>query len=276
MKLGLIAGNGRFPFLVLDAARRSGHDVTVIALKSETFPDLEQLAGRAPSAAFHWISIGQLGTCIRLLKDAGVQQAIMAGQVKHTRIFADFMPDPTLLDILVRLKAQNTDSLIAGVAEALRVNAIELLDSTALLQPLLAPEGLLTKRAPYDDEPKDLAFGYTLADAIAGLDIGQAIAVKSAAVIAVEAMEGTDALIARAGQLAGAGVRIIKVAKPNQDMRFDVPVIGVSTIHAMAAIGATTLSIDAGKTLLIDGEDVVKAADEAAIAIVGRAALTRA
>ena len=270
MKLGLIAGNGRFPFLVLEAARRAGHDVTIIALKSETFPELEQLAARQPAAAFHWISIGQLGTCISVLKEAGVKQAIMAGQVKHTRIFADFMPDPTLLDILVRLKAQNTDSLINGVAEALRSNAIDLLDSTAFLQPLLAREGLLTRRAPYDDEQKDLAFGYRLADMIAGVDIGQAIAVKSAAVVAVEAMEGTDALIARAGQLAGAGVRIIKVAKPNQDMRFDVPVVGVSTIRAMAEVGATTLSVDAGKTLLIDGDDIIKAADEAAIAIVGR------
>jgi hypothetical protein len=270
MKLGLIAGNGRFPFLVLEAARRAGRDVTVIALQMETFPELEQLAQREPRAAFHWISIGQLGTCIRVLKDAGIDQAIMAGQVKHTRIFADFMPDATLLDILVRLKAKNTDSLINGVAEALRANAIELLDSTAFLQPLLAREGVLTRRAPYDDEHKDLVFGYRLADAIAGFDIGQAIAVKSAAVIAVEAMEGTDALIARAGQLAGAGVRIIKVAKPNQDMRFDVPVVGVSTIKAMAAIGATTLSVDAGKTLLIDGEEVIRAADEAAIAIVGR------
>src|SRR5215471_21276812 len=243
MKLGLIAGNGRFPFLVLEAARRAGHDVTIIALKSETFPELEQLAAREPSAALHWISIGQLGTCISLLKDAGVKQAIMAGQVKHTRIFADFMPDPTLLDILVRLKAQNTDSLINGVAEALRGNAIDLLDSTAFLQPLLAREGLLTRRAPYDDEQKDLAFGYRLADMIAGVDIGQAIAVKSAAVVAVEAMEGTDALIARAGQLAGAGVRIVKVAKPKQDMRFDVPVVGVSTIDAMATAGATLLSV---------------------------------
>jgi len=270
-KLGLIAGNGRFPFLVLDAARRAGCDVTVIALQSETFPELEEVASREPASAFHWISIGQLGACIRVLKDAGVDQAVMAGQVKHTRIFADFMPDATLLDILVGLKAKNTDSLINGVAEALRANAIELLDSTSFLQPLLAREGVLTKRAPYDDEQKDLAFAYKLADAIAGLDIGQAIAVKSAAVVAVEAMEGTDALIARAGQLAGAGVRIIKVAKPKQDMRFDVPVVGLSTIKAMAAIGATTLSVDAGKTLLIDGEEVIRAADEAAIAIVGRA-----
>jgi len=270
-KLGPIAGNGRFPFLVLEAARRSGRDVTVIALKSETFPELEELANTPPAAAVHWLSIGHLGTCIKVLKDAGVREAVMAGQVKHTRLFADFMPDATLLDILVRLKAKNTDSLINGVAEALRANGIELLDSTAFLAPLLAREGVLTRRAPYDDEQKDLAFAYPIADAIAGMDIGQAIAVKSAAVVAVEAMEGTDALIARAGALAGAGVRIIKVAKPNQDMRFDVPVVGVSTVEAMAAIGATTLSVDAGKTLLIDGDEVIKAADQAAIAIVGRA-----
>jgi len=274
VKLGLIAGNGRFPFLVLDAARGSGHEVTVVALKSETFPELEQVAKREPVAPLHWISIGQLGTCIRVLKDAGVEQAVMAGQVKHTRIFADFMPDATLLDILVRLRAKNTDSLINGVAETLRKNGIELLDSTAFLQPLMAREGVLTRRAPYDDEQRDLAFGYALADTIAGLDIGQAIAVKSAAVVAVEAMEGTDALIARAGALAGAGVRIIKVAKPNQDMRFDVPVVGVSTINAMSAVGATTLSVDAGKTLLIDGDEVISAADQAAIAIVGRATRT--
>src|SRR5204862_5780540 len=167
------------------------------------------------------------------------------------------------------------DSLINGVAEALRKNGIELLDSTTFLQPLMAREGVLTKRAPYDDEQKDLAFGYTLADTIAGLDIGQAIAVKSSAVVAVGAMEGTDALIARAGQLAGAGVRIIKVAKPKQDMRFDVPVVGVSTINAMAAIGATTLSVDAGKTLMMEGDAGIDAADKAAIAIVGRAPSTR-
>lgn len=270
MRLGLIAGNGRFPFLVLDAARGAGHDITVIALKGETFPELADLAARPPAAAVHWISIGQLGKCIKALQDAGVTQAVMAGQVKHTRLFADIMPDATLLDVLVRLRAKNTDSLINGVAEALRKNGIELLDSTAFLAPLLAREGILTRRAPYDDELRDLAYGYTLADAVAGLDIGQTIAVKSSAVVAVEAMEGTDALIARAGSLAGPGVRIIKVAKPNQDMRFDVPVVGVSTVSAMAAIGATTLSVDAGKTLMIDGDEVIKAADKAAIAIVGR------
>ena len=270
MRLGLIAGNGRFPFLVLDAARGAGHDVTVIALKEETFPDLADAAARAPAAPLHWISLGQLGKCINLLKSAGVTRAVMAGQVKHTKLFADIMPDLTLGKVLMRLAAKNTDSLISGVADALAEHGIELIDSTAFLSPLLAREGVITRRAPDEDERRDLEFGYCVADAIARLDIGQTIAVKSAAVVAVEAMEGTDAVIARAGQLAGRGVRIVKVAKPNQDMRFDVPVVGVSTIDAMQAVGATALSVDAGKTLMIDGDAMVKAADAAGISIVGR------
>jgi DUF1009 family protein len=272
MHLGLIAGNGRFPFLVLDAARRAGHEVTVIALKEETFPDLEQTAARPPSAAVHWISLGQLGKCISVLKKAGVSKAVMAGQVKHTKLFADIVPDMTLLGVLMRLKAKNTDALISGVADVLRDNGIELIDSTAFLAPLLAREGVLTRTAPTGDQRADLEFGYHVADTIAALDIGQTIAVKSAAVVAVEAMEGTDAVIARAGALAGSGVRIIKVAKPNQDMRFDVPVIGVSTIEAMKAVGADTLSIDAGRTLMIEGDAIVKAADAAGICVVGRSA----
>ena len=271
MRLGLIAGNGRFPFLVLDAARGAGHEVTVVALEDETFPELADLAARPPAAAFHWISLGQLGTLIRLFKDAGVTQAVMAGQVKHTKLFAVMASaDAALLGVLMRLKTRNTDGLIGGIAEAMRDRGIELQNSTAFLAPLLARQGMLTRRAPDEDEQADLTFGYRIADIIAGLDIGQTIAVKSAAVVAVEAMEGTDALIARAGQLAGAGVRIVKVAKPNQDMRFDVPVVGVSTIEAMKAAGATTLSVDAGKTLMIDGDAIVKAADEAGICIVGR------
>jgi DUF1009 family protein len=272
MRLGLIAGNGRFPFLVLDAARGAGHDVTVVGLKDETFPELADLAARPPTAAFHWISLGQLGTLIALFKDAGVTQAVMAGQVKHTKLFSVMASaDATLLGVLMRLKSKSTNGLIGGIADALRDKGIELLDSTAFLAPLLAREGVLTRRAPDAAEQADLVFGYRIADAIAGLDVGQTIAVKSAAVVAVEAMEGTDALIGRAGQLAGAGVRIVKVAKPNQDMRFDVPVVGVSTIDAMKAAGATVLSVDAGKTLMIDGDAIVKAADEAGICIVGRA-----
>ena len=270
MHVGLIAGNGRFPFLVLDAARGAGHDVTVIAIKEEAFPALAELAARPPAAVVHWVSLGQLGTCVSLLKSAGVTRAVMAGQVKHTKLFADIMPDMTLLGVLMRLKARNTDALISGVADVLREHGIELMDSTTLLEPLMARDGVLTRRPPGDDERADLAFGYRIADTIAGLDVGQTIAVKSAAVVAVEAMEGTDQVIARAGQLAGTGVRIVKVAKPHQDMRFDVPVIGVSTMAAMKAAGATTLSIDAGKTLMIDGEAIIKAADEAGIAIVGR------
>jgi DUF1009 family protein len=270
MKLGLIAGNGRFPFLVLEAARSAGHDVTIIALEGEAFPDLATAAARAPAAAVHWISIGQLGACISLLKKAGVSQAVMAGQVKHTRLFTDIRPDLTALSLITKLKSRNTDAIISAVADVLKDHGITLLDSTAFLAPLLAREGVLTRRAPSSEEQTDLAFGYSIADAIAGLDIGQTIAVKAAAVVAVEAMEGTDAVIARAGQLAGSGVRIVKVAKPKQDMRFDVPVVGVSTIEAMKDAGATILSVDAGKTLMIDGDAIVKAADEADIAIVGR------
>ncbi len=270
MRLGLIAGNGRFPFLVLGAARAAGDAVTIIAIKEEAFPALEELAARPPRADFHWVSLGQLGTWLSLMKEAGVTQAVMAGQVKHTKLFTDIVPDMTALGVLMKLKSRSTDAIIAAVADVLRDHGITVLDSTAYVTPLLAKEGVLTRRAPTGDERVDLDFAYTVADAIAGLDIGQTIAVKSAAVVAVEAMEGTDAVIARAGQLAGSGVRIVKVAKPKQDMRFDVPVVGVATIEAMQATGATLLSVDAGKTLMIDGEAIITAADEAGIAIVGR------
>jgi DUF1009 family protein len=270
MRLGLIAGNGRFPFLVLDAARASGHQVTVIALKDEAFPDLAAVAARPPAADVHWISIGQLGKCISLLKEAGVTQAVMAGQVKHTRLFADIRPDLTALSLITKLKARNTDAIISAVADVLKDHGITLLDSTAFLAPLLAREGVLTRRAPVADEQADLAFGYGVADAIAGLDIGQTIAVKHRAVVAVEAMEGTDEVIARAGHLAGSGVRIVKVAKPKQDMRFDVPVIGLATVHAMRAAGASAISIDAGKTLMFERDQLIASADEAGITIVGR------
>lgn len=270
MRLGLIAGNGKFPFLVLDAARAMGHDVTIIAAREEAFPDLNDAATRG-NAAIHWISIGQLGECIRLLKGAGVTHAVMAGQVKHTRMFAGGgVLDSTFLSVLARLPFRNTDGLIGAVAGVLRDNGIELLDSTALLRPLLAKPGVLTQRAPSGDERKDCEFGYRMADAIADLDIGQTIAVKHQAVVAVEAMEGTDEVIGRAGHLAGPGVRIVKVAKPKQDMRFDVPVIGLATIQAMRAAGASALSIDAGKTLVMDGDAVFASANESGICIIGR------
>ena len=269
MKLGILAGNGRFPFLVLDAARAQGHEVTIIAMKEETFAELNGAAERH-GTQIHWISIGQLGACITLLKNAGVTTAVMAGQVKHTKIFGGVIPDLTFLSVLRKLASRNTDGVIGAVADVLRENGIELIDSTSLLMPLLAKPGVLTKRPPTDEEQRDFEFGYTMADVIAGLDIGQTIAVKHQAVVAVEAMEGTDEVIGRAGHLAGAGVRIVKVAKPAQDMRFDVPVVGFATIQAMRVAGATALSLDAGKTLLLDGDAVVASADEAGITIVGR------
>lgn len=268
-RIGLIAGNGRFPFLALQGARGLGHDVTVVAIKEEAFAELEP-AARAARAEFHWVSLGQLGTCIKILKAAGVSEAVMAGQVKHSRIFSGIFPDLTLLSVITRLRARNTDALISAVADVMRGEGIELLDSTAFLRPLLAAEGTLTERAPDEQERDDIAFGYRMADAVAALDIGQTIAVKDKAVVAVEAMEGTDEVIRRAGQLAGPGVRIVKVAKPKQDMRFDVPVIGTTTIDAMRAAGATALSIDAGLTLVLDGDAVFTTANAASIAIVGR------
>ena len=270
-RIGIIAGNGRFPFLALHGARDLGHDVIVVAVKEEAFPDLEQEAHRA-GAAFHWVSLGQLGKCIKLLKSAGATRAVMAGQVRHVKIFSGIVPDLTLLSVLTRLTSRNTDALISAVADVMRDDGIELLDSTAFLAPLLAREGVLGARPPTGEELADFEFGYRMADAIAALDIGQTIAVRHKAVVAVEAMEGTDEVIARAGTLAGPGVRIVKVAKPGQDMRFDVPVIGLATIRAMRAAGASALSIDAGKTLVLDGEQVFASANEASIAIVGRRA----
>lgn len=271
MKLGLIAGNGRFPFLVLDAARAMGHDVTVVAIKEEASTEIEAAAsGPGPAAPVHWISLGQLGGLLKILKEAGVTRAVMAGQVKHVKIFGGIVPDMTAMSVLMRLKARNTDAIIAAVADVMRDHGVDLIDSTALLQPMLASAGVMTRRTPTEDEQKDLAFGYRMADTIAGLDIGQTIAVKHQAVVAVEAMEGTDETIARAGHLAGPGVAIVKVSKPGQDMRFDVPVVGLATIQAMRRAGATLLSLDAGQTLMFERDTMVSAADDAGIAIVGR------
>lgn len=272
MRIGLIAGNGRFPFLVLDAAKKLGHEVIVIAVREEALPELERAAATEPEAGFHWLSLGELGSCIRILQEAGARHALMAGQVKHVKLFSGIRPDPLLLSILLRLRSRNTDAVIAAVAEALHARGIELLDSTAFLAPLMARAGRLTRREPDEEEASDVEFGYKMADAIAGLDIGQSIAVKSRAVVAVEAMEGTDEMIGRAGRLAGPGFSIVKVAKPKQDMRFDVPVAGLTTIAAMKEAGATALSVDAGRTLLIDGDRMIAAADEAGIAVVGRQA----
>jgi DUF1009 family protein len=269
-RIGLIAGNGRFPFLALQGARSLGHDVTVVAVKEEAFPELER-AARDAGADLHWVSLGHLGKCIKILKEAGVRQAVMAGQVKHASIFSGIIPDLTLLSVLTKLRARNTDALISAVAEVLQGEGIELLNSTAFLEPLLAKSGVLSRRVPTAEELDDLAFGYRMADAVAALDIGQTLVVKDKAVVAVEAMEGTDAVIRRAGEIAGPGTRIVKVAKPKQDMRFDVPVVGVATIETMKAAGATAMSIDAGRTLVVDGEKLFEAADAAGIAVVGRA-----
>jgi UDP-2,3-diacylglucosamine hydrolase len=271
MKLGLIAGNGRFPFLVLDAARSMGYDVVVIAIREEASKDLEAAAAGPPPVPLHWLSVGQISACLQILTEAHVSHAVMAGQVKHTRIFTGLRPDAALFAVMKGLVARNTDSLIGAVVGLLRERGIELIDSTALLAPMLAGEGPLTDRMPTIEERKDLEFGYRMADAIAGLDIGQTIAVKHQAVVAVEAMEGTDEVIGRAGYLAGPGVTIVKVAKPKQDMRFDVPVVGLATIQAMRVAGAAVLSIDAGKTLVFEREDFLASANEAGIAVVGRA-----
>jgi len=269
MKIGLIAGNGRFPFLVLEAARSQGHDVTVIATKEEAFPELNDAAKRI-GADIHWISIGHLGKCISVMKDAGITQAVMAGQVKHTKIFSGIIPDWEMGKVLAKLMSRNTDGLIGAIANVLKDHGIELMNSTTLIQPLMAKAGVFTSRAPTEEEQKDLDFGYRIADQIASMDVGQTIAVKHQAVVAVEAMEGTDEVIARAGHLAGPGVCIIKVAKPKQDMRFDVPVAGFATIQAMRVAGASLLSIDSGKTLLLDQDAVRASANEAKICIVGR------
>jgi DUF1009 family protein len=271
MRLGLIAGNGRFPLLVLEAARQLGHDVTIVAVKEEAGDDLADAAAREPRASLTWLSLGQLSECIETFRAAGVRQAVMAGQVKHVKIFSSIVPDRLLLSVLLRLRSKNTDALISAIADVMRDRGIDLLDSTAFLTPLLAKPGTIAGRAPTAEETADLEFGYRMADAIAGLDIGQTIVVKDLAVVAVEVMEGTDEVIARAGRLAGPGTRVVKVAKPTQDMRFDVPVVGLPTIAAMREAGATTLSVDAGKALILDLEAVRAAAGEAGIAVVGRA-----
>lgn len=275
MRIGLIAGNGRFPFLVLDAARSLGHDVTVIGIREEADPAIAEAAGGAPAADLHWVSLGQLGRCIELLKAAGVSRALMAGQVKHTKLFAGVVPDATLLSVLRRLRARNTDALIAAIAGVLAEHDIELIDSTRFLQPLLARPGTLTRREPTAAERDDLQLGYRAADAVAALDVGQTVVVKDRAVVAVEAMEGTDEAIGRAARLAGPGIRVVKVAKPNQDMRFDVPVVGLRTVRALREARAAALSIDAGRTLVLDGDAVFERADEMGLTVVGRAEADR-
>jgi hypothetical protein len=261
---GLIAGNGRFPFLVLQSAREQGIDVVVAAIKEETFAEIE-------SCGFpvHWLGLGELGKLIRTFKQAGVTRAIMAGQVKHVQIFGSSFPDLTMIRMLAGLKHKNTDSLIGGVARVLEESGITLVDSSALLKPHLLQPGKLTRRGLNDSEKSDVEYGRPVAHRIASMDIGQTIVVRDRAVVAVEAMEGTDAVIRRAGELGNKeNLTVIKVSKPRQDMRFDIPVIGLATINTMIASGATALVIDAGRTLVFDREELVAAADKHNIAVV--------
>jgi len=260
---GLIAGNGDFPFLVLEGARSRGIEMAVIAIREEASPALEQAAKR-----FHWISLGELGRGIDLLHQEGVKHAVMAGQVKHNKIFSSIRPDWRLAKLLFSLPSKNTDSLIGAVAKVLEDEGIELVDSTKFLGSLLPREGVLTKRVPDASEAADIDYGRRIAAQIAGLDLGQTVVVRDRACVAIEAMEGTDETIERAARIAGRQrLVVVKVSKPRQDMRFDVPVIGLPTIEVMRRANATALAIDAGRTLLFDREALIRAADEAGVAI---------
>jgi DUF1009 family protein len=283
-KLGLIAGNGRFPFLLLDAARAHNLTVVVAAINEETDPEINARAAADPNIHVHWLSLGELSRLIETFHAQGVTRAVMAGQVKHKQIFSSIRPDWRLAKLLLNLRTRNTDMLLGAVAKVLNDEGIELISSTQYLEPLLAKSGVLTTRAPDEEEQKDIAYGRTVAHAIAAYDLGQTVVIAAQACVAVEAMEGTDATIGRAGDLFRTldnptetiqpattlrrSLTVVKVAKPNQDMRFDVPVIGLATIRAMHAAGATCLAIQAGKTLLFDPAAIIAAADQAGIAIV--------
>jgi UDP-2,3-diacylglucosamine hydrolase len=278
MILGLIAGNGRFPFLILDAARAEGHTVVVAAIREETEPEIEARAAADPGIRVHWLSLGELSRLIETLQKEGVRKAVMAGQVKHKQIFSSIRPDWRLAKLLLNLRTRSTDVLLGAVAKVLGDEGIELMSSTAFLEPLLAPEGVLTERAPDEEEGKNIEYGLKVARAVAGFDIGQTVVVAAQACVAVEAMEGTDATIERAGSLMRTmegeastlerRLTVVKVAKPNQDMRFDVPVIGLATIETMIRANAGCLSIEAGRTLLFDRSALMERAGQAGIAIV--------
>jgi DUF1009 family protein len=277
-KLGLIAGNGRFPFLLLDAARAHSLSVVVAAIREETDPEMDARAAADPNIRVHWMSLGELSRLIDTFKAEGVTRAVMAGQVKHAQIFSSIRPDWRLAKLLLNLRTRNTDMLLGAVAKVLSDEGIELISSTHYLEPLLAKPGVLTQRAPTEDELKDIAYGRTVAHALAAYDLGQTVVIAAQACVAVEAMEGTDATIERAGALFRAlsdsgstlsrALTVVKVAKPNQDMRFDVPVIGLATVQAMASAGATCVAVEAGRTLLFDAAAVVALADKSGIAVV--------
>jgi DUF1009 family protein len=263
VRYGLIAGNGRFPFMVAESARARGMDMVIAAIKEETFPEIESCG-----YPVHWLGLGQLGKLIKVFQQAGVTKAIMAGQVRHVQIFGSSLPDLTMIKTLAGLKQKTTDALIGAVAGVLEESGIRLIDSTEFLAPHLAPEGTLTRRGLNKREKSDLEFGRPVAHRIALLDIGQTIVVRDRAVVAVEAMEGTDATILRAGQLAGQKeLTVIKVSKPRQDMRFDVPVVGPSTVESMITAGATALVLDARRTLLVERAHLIETADSHDIAL---------
>jgi hypothetical protein len=278
MRLGLIAGNGRFPFLLLDAARAEGLEVVVAAIKEETDPEMDHRAEADAGVTVHWLSLGELSRLIETLKKSGVSKAVMAGQVKHKQIFSSIRPDWRLAKLLLNLRTRSTDALLGAVAKVLTDEGIEVISSTKFLEPLLAEEGVLTERAPDEEECRDIEYGLGVARALAAFDIGQTVVVAAQACVAVEAMEGTDATIERAERLmqtleAEAStlerrLTVVKVAKPEQDMRFDVPVIGQSTVETMIRAGASCLSIEAGRTLLFDRDALLKQASKAGIAIV--------
>jgi DUF1009 family protein len=278
MKLGLIAGNGRFPFLLLDAARAQGFAVTVAAIREETDPEINHRAAVDEHISLHWLSLGELSRLIEVFHKENVTAAVMAGQVKHKQIFSSIRPDWRLAKLLLNLRTRNTDMLLGAVAKVLADEGIELISSTAFLEPLLAQEGVLTERAPDEQERKNIEYGMGVASAVAGFDIGQTVVVAAQACVAVEAMEGTDAAIERAGRLMESleedastlerRLTVVKVAKPNQDLRFDVPVVGIRTVETMMRAGATCLSVEAGRTLLFDRERLLKCASDAGIAIV--------
>ena len=263
MKYGLIAGNGSFPFLVVEGAREQGASLCVVAIREETDQRIEEVAEKVI-----WVGIGQLGKMIKFFKNEGVEKAIMAGQVKHVQIFSGAFPDLRMAKMLWNLPKRNTDSLIGGIAGELAKEGIELIDSTYFIQDRLAPEGVLSKRAPDKNEQSNIEYGLTVANEIARLDLGQTIVVRAKACVAIEAMEGTDATIKRAGELARGKLTVVKVAKPDQDMRFDVPVVGVPTIKTMIEAGATCLCLNAGKTLIFDREEMLKLANDKKIAVV--------
>jgi len=278
-RLGLIAGNGRFPFLLLEAARARGLHVVVAAIKEETDPEMDTRAANDSGMEVHWMSLGELSKLIDTFQKAGVRNAVMAGQVRHKQIFSAIRPDWRLAKLLMSLRTRNTDMLLGAVAKVLSDEGIELISSTAYLEPMLAKQGVLTQRTPNETERNDIAYGLAVARGIAGFDLGQTVVIAAGACVAVEAMEGTDACIARAGALMGSleddastlarSLTVVKVAKPKQDLRFDVPVVGVPTIHAMQAAGATCLAIEAGRTLLFDEENMLREANAAGIAVVG-------